>query len=354
MLNVGLIGCGYISGKHLSSLSKMRGMQLTAVSDIDEKNMKKAVENYKNQSEQEVEISCYKNYGELLENPTIDVVVVTVISGLHAAVASEAIRHGKHVMLEKPIALSLKEADELILLAKTFKRKVLVCHQLRYRPLLQQLKEKVMEGAFGKPHLATISLRLYRSPSYFENSNWKGTWEQDGGMLINQGIHLVDQLLWMMGDLETAYGELGKALHTKETEDVATGIFHFSNRSKGLIEANTITIPQNLGYQLTVFGDEGSFSVGGRNFNELTHCYMDKEEERKELYTLASDMNEHSYMYEDMLQAIVNDRQPAVSLLEGKKALEAIFALYRADRKSAVISLPLDDFTTKEMGGKIE
>ncbi|WP_042224833.1 Gfo/Idh/MocA family protein [Oceanobacillus manasiensis] len=353
MIKIGIIGCGYIAGKHVATISRIDRLQLAAVSDINQESMRKTITDYQSQVGKKSAVSCYENYEKLIEDPTIDIVVIAVISSLHATVAKQVMKQGKHVILEKPIALSLKEADELITISQETNSKVLVCHQLRYRPLLKKLQEMVENREFGEPYFAVSSLRLHRPVSYYNNSNWKGTWEKDGGMLVNQGIHMVDQLLWMMGQASTIYGELGKVVKTKETEDIATGILQFKNGGKGLIEANTITTPRNLGYELTLFGEKGSFSIGGMQFNELTHCYVENKENTEELRALALDKDEQYYMYLDLLDAIIDDRQPQVSLLEGKQALEAIFALYRADRMKSLIHLPIEDFNTKEMGGKI-
>lgn len=352
MLKIGIIGCGYIAGKHVSTISRINGLQLAAVSDINPESMDRILVDYYRQLGKKRSVSRYVDYEALLADPTIDIVVVALLSGLHATVAKQAINQGKHVILEKPVALSIKEADELLALSRKTGRKVLVCHQLRYRPLLQKLQEMVAEGEFGKPYFAVSSLRLHRSPAYYQNSNWKGTWDKDGGMLVNQGIHMVDQLLWTMGQVKSVYGEIGKAIQTKDTEDIATGILQFNSGGRGLIEANTITTPKNLGYQLTVFGEKGSFSIGGKQFNRLTHYYSEKQQDVDSLYALEADKDEHYYMYQDFMGAILDNRQPKVSLVEGKQVLETIFALYRAHRTKSPIDLPLKDFSTKEMGGK--
>src|SRR5690625_491630 len=134
---------------------------------------------------------------------------------------------------------------------------------------MQPVKELIDCGYFWELYFGVISLRLNRTLAYYENSSWKGTWEKDGGMLVNQGIHLIDLLVWFMGDIDSVYGEIATKINRKETEDIAAGIISFQNDAKGMIEANTVTQPENIGYYLSIFGEKGSLCIGGKHFNEI-------------------------------------------------------------------------------------
>src|SRR5699024_446254 len=133
---------------------------------------------------------------------------IAVYSGLHAEIAKKGLKHKKHVIIEKPLALSMKDIDKVIQLSEVYNRKVFVCHQLRYRPLFKEIKALLEEDYFGDIYYIVASLRLNRTLTYYTSSSWKGTLTRDGGMLVNQGIHLIDLLLWMMGDVTSVYGEV--------------------------------------------------------------------------------------------------------------------------------------------------
>ena len=349
MLRVGLVGCGFISEKHLKTMSRLNELSLVAVSDIRQERMEKVVRHYQSLDKQ-MTISRYTDYHDLLEARNIDIVIISVVSGLHAEIAIKALQQGKHVIVEKPLALSLQDTNRIIDLAEKHHKKVLVCHQLRYKPMLQKLQELLQQGYFGAPYFGMVSLHLNRSSDYFASAAWKGTWKKDGGMLINQGIHMIDLLVWLMGDVESVYGEIATNEKNKEIEDVATGIITFKNHAKGLIEANTITKPRNLGYSLSIFARKGTICLGGQGLNEIEHCYHeDYAHLERDLLSLSKDSDEHYRMYQDFLKAIKEDSQHLMTPEEGKKALETIFALYHANNNQKPTILPMDDFSTKEM-----
>jgi|SRR5690625_361715 len=350
MLRIGLIGCGYIANKHLNTIVQSDNILLTAVSDIQKEKMEEAVHSYQKNNKKNKPITLYENYHDMLIDPKVDAVVIAVISGLHAEIAKKALKHGKHIIIEKPLALSLQDADEIIDLAQQYNKTVLVCHQLRYRPLIQKVKQLLEKGYFGELYLGVVSLRLNRSTDYYASAAWRGTWEKDGGMLVNQGIHLVDLLVWLMGDIHSVYGEIATRVKQKETEDVATGIITFDNSAKGVVEANTITKPKNLGYQLAIFGEKGSICIGGKGFDEVEHCYLeDCPDLEVELKQLGEESDEHYLMYQHFLEAISTNTQTLITAQEGKKALEAIFAIYQSDTMGKPIIFPLDRFSTKDM-----
>lgn len=351
MIRIGLIGCGYIANKHLKTLVQSNDMVLAAVSDIHKDKMGEVVHFYQENKGSDKQIASYGDYHDMLRDPNVDAVVIAVISGLHAEIAKASLKYGKHIMIEKPLALSIKDTEEIISLAEKQSKIVHVCHQLRYRPLIQRVKHLLEMDYFGELYLGVVSLRLNRSPAYYAAAPWKGTWEQDGGMLVNQGIHMVDLLLWFMGDIETVYGEIAvKSKQKKETEDVATGILTFKNQAKGVIEANTITQPRNLGYYLSIFGEKGSICIGGHGFNEVEHCYLEGYPQlAEELKQLKNLVDEHGRMYEQFYQAITTNQSSYLSAKEAKRALEAIFSIYQSDRNSKRITLPLKTFSTRDM-----
>ncbi|KIL47050.1 Gfo/Idh/MocA family protein [Jeotgalibacillus campisalis] len=351
MLRIGVIGCGYISKKHLDTLLRMDRVELGAVSDVQQSRMQAACDYYRKYKTPSSPIQQHSNYSELIQNKEIDIVLIAVISGLHAQIAKEALKAGKHVIIEKPLALSIQESDEIISLSASKNKRVLVCHQLRFRPLLSRIKEIIDFGFLGKPCMGSVNVRINRSEDYYQAAAWRGSWDQDGGMLINQGIHMVDLLIWLLGDVQSVYGDIASVHSHKETEDVAAGILHFTNQAKGVIEVNSITKPSNQGYSLSLFFEKGSITLGGKGFDQLEHCFIENQESLvKELELLCAKKDEHFIMYQHFINA-VEDRVDILRMdaAEGKKALEAIFALYQSSKTGLPVQLPLVLFSTASM-----
>ncbi|WP_078579802.1 Gfo/Idh/MocA family protein [Salipaludibacillus agaradhaerens] len=350
-VTIGLIGCGAISRKHLKTIANIASVQLTAVSDVDDDRMSEAVERYRTLTGEQTSIAKLNDYKALIKRKDVDAVVVSLLSSMHATVAQEALKAGKHVMLEKPIALSLQDTDELINLQQLTNNVVLVCHQLRYRPVFQKIKWLMDEGITGKPYYGTASLKIHRPESYYSSAAWRGSWEKDGGMLVNQGIHLVDLLIWLLGDIHSVYGQLARYLPFKETEDVASGILHFKNGAKAVIDANSITLPNNLGYELTLIYDKATISIKG-GFDRLERCFVEGHPEiEKELNLLMNDTREHEYMYEDFINALKSTKPVKMPCIEGKKAFEAIAGLYLSHIKNKATPFPIENFSTLDMKG---
>jgi len=350
MIRIGLIGCGYISKRHIQTLCLFDDMSLTAVSDLQPAKMEAAIQLYGEKEGMNKSISRHQDYHTMLRDPNVDAVIICTLSSLHAEIAKKALIQGKHIIIEKPIALSLKEATELIQLSKQRKKTVLVCHQLRYRPLLQKVKDIVDRGYLGKLYLGVTSIRLNRSPAYYSSATWKGTWAQDGGMLVNQGVHLIDLLVWLLGDMTSIYGEIVTKDTRKETEDIGLGTISFNNGAKGIIEANTMIKPKNIGYYLSLFGDKGSICIGGPQFNELDHCYIEDHPELVEvLHERSEELNEHELMYKDFIASISMKQPVLVNAEEAKRTMEAIFSIYESSKWQRPITLPLESFATTDM-----
>ncbi|MFB5660862.1 Gfo/Idh/MocA family protein [Alteribacillus sp. HJP-4] len=352
MIRIGLIGCGYISNKHLDTISTFPELSLQGVSDLQSGRMEDAIQYYKQKTGSNTNIKMFSNYNNLLKQPDIDVVVISVISGLHAIIAKQALTAGKHIILEKPLALSMKDTDEIIKLSDIHDKQVLVCHQLRYHPLMQKIKQLLEDGSLGKPYFGTAAIRINRTPEYYTSAGWRGSWEQDGGMLINQGIHLIDLLIWLMGDIETVYGDVMNTSDVKETEDIAAAMLSFKNKAKGVIEANTITQPKNIGYSMALFCEKGTICLGP-GITSVEHCYISgMGETAEELVNGELKGNEHYLMYQNFLAAITKKENLLMNAREGKRALEAIFAIYQSSTSKNVITLPVTNFSTGDMAGK--
>ena len=360
MIRFGLIGCGRIAQLHLKTLARLAEARLCAVSDIDRQKMTRAEQLYAGYRQKRLEgkdsaLVCrhYTDYRRLLQDKNIDVVIICTLSNLHADIVRQALKAGKHVIVEKPLALSLKEADEIIALARKEQRHVLVCHQLRYRPLMLKIKQLLEEEALGTMYLGVVSIRICRPASYYAAAPWRGTWLKDGGMLVNQGIHFIDLLQWFLGDIDEVYAEISKGNIPKETEDVALGLMKFTNSARGVIEANTLTYPNNMGYSLSLFGEKGTISIGGERLNQVVRWSVEgRQEALADMRDLAKDDREHEYMYRDFLEVLAGEKENVlINASEGKKALETIFGLYHSVLKHRPQKLPLETFDISKMKG---
>ncbi|MFY0758522.1 Gfo/Idh/MocA family oxidoreductase [Metabacillus dongyingensis] len=351
IIRFGLIGCGFISKRHIKAISDCRQAELSAVSDLKEDRMQEAIADFKKHAGDNREVSAYLNYQEMLQNENIDVIVITTISSLHAKMTLEALNANKHVILEKPMALSIEEANEIIALSAVKQKKVMVCHQLRFLPLLSKMKEVIASGKIGAPYYAIASIRINRSAQYYETAPWRGTWKHDGGMLLNQGIHLVDLMQWFLGDAVKVSGEIFQKNKSKETEDAALGIVTFKNGARGIIEANVISQPNNIGYALSVFGEKGTLSVEGPSLSKVSRWHINGEVmeiEKLEQFSRAAD--EQLAMYENFICSLGEENaELLLSEIEGKKALEIIFAMYQSALTNQSVQLPMKEFSTVNM-----
>ncbi len=349
----GLIGCGRISERHITSISQCNGAELAAVSDLYDARMEELERLYRLKTGNEISLIKYREYQALLARPDIDAVIVTTSSGLHARIALEALHSGKHVVLEKPIALSIEDADQIIALAESQKLHVLVCHQLRYRPIIRKIKQYIDHGALGKLYLGAVALRIFRAPEYYAAAPWRGSWAEDGGMLINQGIHLIDLLQWFLGDVQQVQGQIVKGSSAKETEDVAVGMLSFTNKAVGIIETNTITYPKNMEYGISLFGEKGTISIGGRSLDQIIRWSVaDDPFQSEAAEAMVKQQNEHQLMYQDLIDAIHSGNRRVLSdAREGKRPFEIICALYQSALINLPVSLPLTSFSTASMKG---
>ncbi|TSB46086.1 Gfo/Idh/MocA family protein [Alkalicoccobacillus porphyridii] len=346
-MKIGIIGCGRITVKHIDSLNQIEEIEITSLSDLSIERMKQATE----QISFNKKPTLYIDYLDLLKSDC-DLVLVATTSGSHADITEAALLAGKHVLVEKPLALSLAESKKLIKLANDSDKKLFICHQLRFRLILKEIKALIDSGKLGTIHLGTASMALQRPSEYYKAAPWRGTWDQDGGMLINQGIHLVDLLLWYMGELSEVTGQLKKLNKHKETEDIALGLLRFKNGSTGIIEANAVTWPKNHGYCIKLIADHGTIILEGRNFDLLTRATIKGEPwSGKDVGAWLEKKDEQEQMYKEVLKSMQGKQNNAVTAQEAEGALEAIFALYQSHKQGHSTVLPLSSFATSDMKG---
>lgn len=352
-----LIGCGRIAANHVRAAFR-NGLEIAAFCDID----LAKVDNLLDRADcgNFPEAKRYEDYGKMLrENPDIELVAIATESGKHAQIALDCIDSGKNVIIEKPIALSMADADEIVRRADEKDVKVSACHQNRFNAAVQKAREALESGRFGKLSHGSIHVRWNRDRDYYAQAPWRGTWEQDGGCLMNQCIHGIDLLRWMMGnDVIQVYGATRQRVHDYlEAEDVGVGVVSFSNGTTATIEGTTNVYPRNLEETLYLFGECGTVKIGGTSTNNIDVWEFaesaDDDEESRSLKEHTSDVygNGHVALYADVVDAIRNDREPYVDARAGRDALEIVLAIYKSQKTGQPVKLPLGQFSTVDMKG---
>ena len=352
-----LIGCGRISTNHIKAAVNNK-LEIVAVCDVVETNMENVLT--KHNLENEESIKRYTDYKEMIEENEIQLISIATESGLHAEIALFCIENNINVIIEKPMAMSLKDADRIITLADEKHVKVSACHQNRFNIAVQEMRRALETGRFGKLSHGSVHVRWNRNQEYYTQAPWRGTWEQDGGALMNQCIHGIDLLRWMMGDdVESVYGVTKQQFHHYlEAEDIGMAVVKFKNGAVATIEGTTNVYPQNLEETLYLFGEKGTVKLGGKSTNNIdVWNFADEstdDQKNKGLQEVTSNVygNGHTSLFADVIDAIKNDRKPYVDARAGRNALEMILAIYKSQKIGMPVKLPLDNFASMDMVGE--
>lgn len=351
-----LIGCGRISTNHIKAAIENH-LEIVAVCDVIPEHMQQLLE--KHGLNQNGDIRLYTDYKVLIAETNPDLVSIATESGLHAQIAIDCIEKGIHVIIEKPMAMSLQDADRMIELSQRNGVKVSACHQNRFNTAVQEMRKALEQGRFGKLSHGSIHVRWNRNKEYYEQAPWRGTWEQDGGALMNQCIHGIDLLRWMMGDeIEEVYGVTRQQFHHYlEAEDTGMAVVKFENGAVATIEGTTNVYPQNLEETLYLFGEKGTVKLGGTSTNNIDVWEFADETEKdcanKRLQEATSNVygNGHARLFADVISAIREDRQPYVDAYAGRRALELVLAIYKSQKTGKAVAFPLKDFAASDMKG---
>lgn len=354
-----LIGCGRISTNHIKAAINNK-LNIVAICDIVPENMNTVLE--KNGLQQNDTIMRYTDYKKMIQENQFDLISIATESGSHASIAIYCIEHGINVIIEKPIAMSIEDADDIIRLSEEKNVKVCACHQNRFNVAVQEMRKALEMGRFGKLSHGSINIRWNRNQEYYSQASWRGTWEQDGGALMNQCIHGIDLLRWTFGDdVEEVYGQIRQQFHSYlETEDIGMAVVKFKNGAIATIEGTTNVYPQNLEETLYVFGENGTVKLGGKSTNNIDVWEFadetDIDKENKGLKEVTSNVygNGHTSLFADMIEAINNDRRPYVDAQAGRNALEMILAIYKSQRIGQPVKLPLKNFASTDMIGEFD
>ena len=352
-----LIGCGRISTNHIKAAVNNK-LEIAAVCDILPEKMQELLA--KHGLENDESIKRYTDYKVMLDEIKPTLVSIATESGPHAEIALYCIDKGINVIIEKPMAMNMADADEIIRRSKEKNVKVCACHQNRFNVAVQKTRKALESGRFGRLSHGSIHVRWNRNHSYYDQAKWRGTWAQDGGCLMNQCIHGIDLLRWMFGnEVDEVYGATRQQFHDYlEAEDVGMAVVKFKNGAVATIEGTTNVYPKNLEETLYIFGEKGTVKIGGTSTNNIDVWDFadesDADQENKGLKEATSNVygNGHTSLFADVIDAINNDRQPYVDAVAGRNALEMILAIYKSQKTGEPVKLPLKDFASIDMKGE--
>lgn len=352
-----LIGCGRIATNHIKAALNNQ-LEIAAVCDIQPEHMKKLLERHGLWADDS--IKHYTDYKAMIAEVQPELVSIATESGIHAEIAIFCIKHGVHVIIEKPMAMSMADANEIIRLSEERNVKVSACHQNRFNIAVQEMRQALEAGRFGKLSHGSIHVRWNRNQNYYTQAPWRGTWAQDGGALMNQCIHGIDLLRWTFGgEVEEVYGQTRQQFHDYlEAEDVGMAVVKFKNGAIATIEGTTNVYPKNLEETLYIFGEKGTVKIGGTSTNNIdVWDFADETEADMKNKGLKEETNNvygngHTSLFADMIDAIQTDRKPYVDAYAGRDALELVLAIYKSQKEGKAVKLPLGEFASIDMRGE--
>ncbi len=333
MIKFAIVGCGRIAYRHSELLGNqvISGAKLTAVCDIKEERAQQFGEKFN--------VPWFTDYHQMLKsmNLAIDAVSILTESGNHAVHTVEIAKYKKHIIVEKPMALSLEDADAMIQACDENGVKLFVVKQNRFNVPVQQLRKALESGRFGKLVLGTVRVRWCREQKYYDQDVWRGTWALDGGVLTNQASHHIDLLEWMFGDVESVFAKSSTALVNIETEDTAAAVIKFKNGAIGIIEATTAARPKDLEGSISVLGEKGSVVIGGYAVNKIESWNfvepLPEDNDTMEKYSVNPPNVYgfgHQAYYEHVVDCLKQQKTALVDGFKGRKSLELILALYES------------------------
>jgi UDP-N-acetyl-2-amino-2-deoxyglucuronate dehydrogenase len=331
LIKFALVGCGRIAKRHSELLGhgQIENAALVAVCDVVEEKASVIGEKFN--------VPAFSDMHEMAAKVDIDAFVVLTESGNHADNVVELASYGKHIIVEKPMALTLADADSMIAACDLAGIKLFVVKQNRFNVPVVKLRTALEEGRFGKLVMGTVRVRWCRPQSYYDQDSWRGTWSFDGGVLTNQASHHVDLLEWMMGDVVSVSGKSATRLVDIEAEDTAVVILQFANGALGIIEATGATRPKDLEGSISILGEGGTVVIGGFAVNKLeTWNFVDAQpgdDDVVEKYSVNPPNVYgfgHQAYYEHVVDVIRNGGPQLVDGIQGRRSLELISAIYES------------------------
>lgn len=364
-----IIGCGVVARKHLKGAryhqNKLGSLEIVAAVDTRPGAAEKILRAAGFTPREMARIALYDDYQKMLAELRPDLVVITTPSGSHAAISLAALAAGAHVLIEKPLTLSLEQADQILELARLNNRKVAVGHIYRFFPLVQAVRADLVSGHFGRVLYGDVKVRWGHGQDYYDQAAWRGTWSQDGGALMNQSVHALDLMTWLLGQaVESASGQIFRKTHHMEAEDLGFAILTMKNDVQCLVEGTTITDPARPEASFFIRLTAGEIRAGILSGKPHLAVYDAKGKNLAASYTrrifwqtlrmaglsgLKQLANPHSGLLGDLIAAIKDNREPLASGQSGREAVALVLAIYQSALEKRTVHLPLKDFDLQRM-----
>jgi UDP-N-acetyl-2-amino-2-deoxyglucuronate dehydrogenase len=338
-VRVALVGCGRISRNHFEAMAKVDGLQLVAVADADLPRAQGVGT--------ELGVPAFGSLDEMLARVPSDLVVVCTPSGLHPQHGAIAARAGRHVLTEKPMAISLEAADDLVQACDAAGVHLFVVKQNRLNPPIQLLKRAVDKGRFGRLYMANVTVRWTRPQEYYDAEPWRGTWEFDGGAIMNQASHYVDLMQWLVGPAESVIAKTATQARRIEAEDSGAAVIKFRSGALGVLEVSVLTYPRNLEGSITLLGERGSVKIGGTAVNKVEHWSFAEYDDDDKLVESSNTAPPtvygfgHEGYYRNVLAVLRGEARAETDGRAGRKSLELILGIYESARTGREVPIPM-------------
>jgi len=353
-----IVGCGRVADKHIKALNSLsKYCEFVGAVDTNEDNAKRIISASKSKN-----AKFFKDYKKAIDELKPDVVAITVPSGLHFEVAKYAMEHGCHLLLEKPMAMSENDARAIYDISKKTGKTIAMGHIYRYLPIVGLVRDDIAKGLYGKVTHGTIYVRWGHDNDYYRSAAWRGTWKADGGALMNQTIHAIDLLVWLMGSEPVkAEAMLARRLRNIEAEDLGLAILELENGSLASIEGTTATSPKRHTAEFSVFCENGQLTMGldsGKPFlkiydgsgKKLNSHYIFRQFREGGIFSYKCALNPHLGIYKDLFDSIENGRVPIASAYDGYSSVDTLMGIYKSAKTNAPVTLPLtENFSSEDM-----
>ena len=336
---VALVGCGRIANSHFEAFARIDGLDLVAVCDTVEGRTREAGE--------KMGVPFFTSLDKMLAQVPSDVVVIATPSGMHPAHGISAARAGRHVVSEKPMAISLASADELVKACDEAGVHLFVVKQNRLNATVQLVKRALDKARFGRIFMANATVRWARPQEYYDQAPWRGTWEFDGGAFMNQASHYVDLMQWFVGPVESVMAKTATMARRIEAEDSGAALLKFRSGAIGVMEVTMLTFPKNYEGSITLLGEKGTVRIGGTAVNRIEHWQFAEYDDDDKLVEAANTNPPsvygfgHEPYYRNVLKVLRGEAAPDTDGRAGRKSLELILGIYESAKTGREVPLPL-------------
>ena len=339
-VKLGMIGCGRISKNHFDAVSQIPEAEFVAAADIMEEKLTAVEENYGVKA-------LYTDYHEMLEKEKLDLVSICTPSGLHPQHGIDVAAHKINVLTEKPMGISMQEADKLIKACNKASVELFVVKQNRLNSTMQLLKRAIDKGRFGRIYLAQSNVFWQRPQAYYDQEKWRGTWEFDGGAFMNQASHYVDAMYWLLGNVDSVMANTATMARRIEAEDTGCAILNFRSGIIATINVTMLTYPKNFEGSITIIGEKGTVKVGGFAVNKIEKWEFEDYDDDDKIATDTTYQPPNVYgfghnpYYRNVVDVLLGRANPATNGRDGRKSVEIIQAIYLSAKSGKKVSLPL-------------